>query len=133
MIKGNYTPSRIVILGAIGVMCAMTWTVIGTVASVVVLVFMVDQIVFGGCGGKWLYRKVMLRQPFIIYIEPRKTAEQKVVLASLSSFYLLVNASFLPQLNSAYTVWHTCRTTAKPNNTPESRHQGICLKSPNIF
>jgi len=44
-------------LGAMGIMYAMTWTVIGTIASVIVLAFMVDQIVFGGSGGGWLHRK----------------------------------------------------------------------------
>ena len=57
MFNKNYTIPRIVLLGAMGIMCAMAWTVIGTIASVIVLAFMVDQIVFGGSGGGWLHRK----------------------------------------------------------------------------
>ena len=81
MFRGNYTTQRIVLLGAIGVMCAMTFTVIGAIASVIVLIFMVDQVVFGGSGGKWLYRKVVLRKPFVVYGEPQTDVlEQSITL-----------------------------------------------------
>jgi len=77
----HYKIYRIILLASLGVICGMAWTIIGTIASVIVLAFLVDQFIFGGGAGKWLHKKIMLRKPFVIFSEPKPgSMEQSVVL-----------------------------------------------------
>jgi len=51
--------------------CLMTYaTIIGTIASVLVLLLMIDQVLLTGRFTKTIYRAVAIRHPFDVYFQP---------------------------------------------------------------
>ena len=67
MLNKNYT---IPLLGGIAIMSALTWTIAGTVTSLIVLLFLIDQMIFGGKYTKYIHRKLTLREIFDVFHIP---------------------------------------------------------------
>jgi hypothetical protein len=64
LINKNYT---IPLLGGVAIVCASTWTIAGTVISLIVLLFLIDQMILGGKYTKYIHRKLTLRKTFDVF------------------------------------------------------------------
>jgi len=58
------------LLGGIAIMSAVTWTIAGTVTLLIVLLFLIDQMIFGGKYTKYAHRKLTLRKIFDVFHIP---------------------------------------------------------------
>lgn len=67
MISKNYT---IPLLGGMAIVCALTWTIAGTVISLIVLLFLIDQMILGGKHTKYIHRKLTLGKTFDVFHIP---------------------------------------------------------------